>query len=93
MQKILKPNREREIKMRKELEKLEEPVRADGWRNLFFFTDGKSYPGGHVWSTEEAARAATKILEESDNAFVETCCGEVYLKSEYSHAIQMPVKA
>lgn len=72
-----------------------EPIKADRWKNLFFFRDGKTYLSRRVsLSEEEAKRKAERILRHNKTA------GGVFGKPDglkaprgsLSHAVQIPWK-
>lgn len=73
-----------------------EPVRAERWMNVMFDKKGNYYRGFSVFpSAEEAAKVdAYEIAKYSNNEapYWNTKDG-LYLKSEHSHTIQLPVRA
>lgn len=85
-----------DIRMRRDLEKLDEPVKSERWRNLHFRKNGKSCFGRSEFTSEKAALAAAmdhlSALASDKYNYSISGSGEKYPKSEYSHAIQIPVK-
>lgn len=91
------------------LDWMDEPIKADKWRNLIFTKKGNAYPGINIWSSEEMAvealnRAISAIGSLNSAGGVVNCivchgpfearCGQkCILATDYSHAIQLPVKS
>jgi hypothetical protein len=85
--------RQADIRMRRELEKLDEPIKADGWLNLYFLKSGKVFKGTVIHPTEQdAERLARKweaTLAGKNGWFKDPWNVPV---SQYSHFIPVPVK-
>ena len=91
-----KIRRDGDIKLRRDLEKLDEPVKSDLWRNLHFFKDGKTHLGANIGTFEEVAAIARETLVFVADTTISmhhfTISNLIFRKTDYSHAIQIPVK-
>lgn len=93
-EKLRRENRLVEIRLRRDLERLDDPVRAGRWRNLYFAKDGRTRVGEYLWPTADAAKARFDELAHKNahrpDAWGYWTDGSKMLWSEISHAIQMP---
>ncbi len=87
-----KIKRDGDIRLRRDIEKLDEPIRAERWRNLAFSKSGRSMLGFHTFDTPDGAKNALDNAVTSPMTIaLQGIDGYMYI-SDYSHAIQMPVK-
>jgi len=74
-----------------------DPIKADKWANLYFTKSGKSIIGYNTYNTQEEA---LKMVKRNRKTGLPVS-GETWMASdgvsrpmsEYSHAIQIPVKS
>jgi hypothetical protein len=81
-----------DIRQRRDLEKLDEPIRANKWRNMWFLKSGKCFHGQVDYPSEDAAKTAVVEWENTltdKNGFILHPWNVPV--AEYSHAIQIPV--
>lgn len=88
-----KIKRDGDIKLRRDLEKLDEPIKAGRWTNLFFKKTGEALTDDDTYATEEEARDKADFLMDASRG---ACFGAndknwMVFTWEVSHAIQMPV--
>ena len=76
---------------------MDEPIKADKWRNIYFLKDGTSHVGPNVRSLEDREEQARHVAQRCKDltkpfyTFRQT--GVTFAKKDYSHAIQLPVKS
>ena len=79
---------------------MDEPIKAEKWRNLWFLKDGRSRLGKTEYPTQSAAEEGVKSVDDIHygltwpNTGYFTQEGGSYMPLRYvSHAIQIPVKS
>ena len=78
---------------------MDEPIKSDQWKNIYFFNDGRSLEGAYVHASEEVAKARAD-QSRANAELKELTLGDqncvlnqpTFMWRDLSYVIQIPVK-